>query len=92
MNVELITHDDLLNFKRELLKEIEALISEKKNQTKKWLKAVEVRKLLNISPNTLVSLRVNGTLPYTKVGGIIYFDYDDIKRLMHGNMRNKPEE
>lgn len=50
--------------------------------TKKWLKSFEVRKLLNISHNTLANLRVNGTLPFTKIGGVIYYDYDDIQAML----------
>ena len=53
--------------------------------TKKWLKSFEVRKLLNISPNTLTNLRINGTLPYTKIGGVIYYNYDDIQSMLEAN-------
>jgi hypothetical protein len=38
-------------------------------QSKQWLKSVDVRKMLNISPGTLQNLRINGTLRYTKIGG-----------------------
>ena len=34
--------------------------------------------MLRISPGTLQNLRVNGTLAYTKIGGIIYYKYEDI--------------
>jgi hypothetical protein len=27
-------------------------------------------------------MRINGALPYTKMGGLIFYDYDDIKKLM----------
>ena len=48
----------------------------------KWLKSSEVRKLLKISPGTLQTLRANGTLKYSKVGGIIYYDQDHVQELL----------
>jgi len=48
------------------------------------LKSYEVRKLLGISPGTLQNLRLNETLPYTKIGGLMYYRYEDIRKLMDG--------
>jgi predicted site-specific integrase-resolvase len=59
---------------------------------KKWLKSYEVRELLNISPGTLQNLRINGTLPYTKIGGVMFYDYEDIKKILTENqVRNRFE-
>ncbi|MEX0314041.1 MAG: helix-turn-helix domain-containing protein, partial [Allomuricauda sp.] len=52
---------------------------------KKWLKSPEVRELLGISPGTLQNLRINGTLPYTKVGGVLYYDYQEIMQVLEKN-------
>ena len=41
--------------------------------------------LLQVSPGTLQNLRINGTLPYTKVGGIIYYDAAEIQNVMDAN-------
>ena len=41
--------------------------------------------LLQVSPGTLQNLRINGTLPYTKVGGIIYYDAEEIQDVMNSN-------
>jgi len=80
---QLITVNDLQAFKSELLQDIKKLIKEQAGEPpKKWLKSNEVRKILNISPNTLTSLRVNGTLPFSKVGGVIYYDHDDIQKML----------
>jgi hypothetical protein len=40
---------------------------------------------LQISPGTLQNLRINGTLPYTKIGGIIYYDAAEIQKVMEEN-------
>ena len=52
---------------------------------KKWLKSPEVRELLGISPGTLQNLRMNGTLPFTKVGGVVYYQSDDILKMLEAN-------
>ena len=83
MPTSIITTEDLQEFKKELLQEIQSMLTEHKGQSsKKWLKSNEVLKLLKISPGTLQNLKFNGTLHYTKLGGIIYFDSDEIQKLM----------
>jgi hypothetical protein len=75
MPTEIVTTDDLHEFKTELIKEFKKLLAIHHGQpSKKWLKSYEVRKLLGISPGTLQNLRVNGTLPFTKIGGVIFYD------------------
>ncbi len=79
---QLVTIDDLEQFKTELLASLEALLKSKGTPpNKKWLKSHEVRKLLGISMGKLLSLRLNGTLPYTKIGSVIYYDYEDIGKM-----------
>lgn len=86
MATEIITVEDLQIFKSELISDIKALLKEQTGQPiKKWLKSYEVRKLLNISPGTLQNLRINGTLPYTKIGGVMYYDYADIQNMLQAN-------
>ena len=86
MPATLITTDDLREFKRELLKEIKTIIKNQGTQKlKKYLKSSEVMELLQVSPGTLQNLRINGTLPFTKVGGIIYYDAQDIQKVMEDN-------
>lgn len=86
MSAQIITTEDLKEFKMELLEEIRAIVSEQKTATsKKWLKSVEVRKLLSISPGTLQTLRINGTLPYTRIGGTNYYNLTDIEKLLSKN-------
>ena len=87
MNVELITREDLKQFKNEMLTEMKHLLKPGRGQSKQWLKSYEVRKLLNISPGTLQNLRVNGTLRYTKIGGLLYYKFEDITKLLEGNSK-----
>ncbi len=90
MAAEIITTDDLITFKIELIEEFKKLLEEHSgNPAKKWLKSPDVRELLNISPGTLQNLRVNGTLPFTKIGGVIYYDYDDIQKMLLENKQQR---
>jgi hypothetical protein len=91
MSAEIITSDDLRVFKIELLEDIKRLLKEANGQpSKKWLKSYEVRKVLNLSPGTLQNLRINGTLPYTKIGGVIYYDYADIQEMLQSRKYKQP--
>ena len=86
MAATIITTEDLWEFKMELLDNIKKLLSNKSDQlTKKWIKSPEVRELLDISPGTLQTLRINGTLPYTKMGGTLYYDYQEIIQVLQKN-------
>lgn len=89
MAATIITLEDLQNFKQELLTEIQKLLSQRQTTpARKWLKSNEVRRLLLVSPGTLQNLRVNGTLPFTKIGGVIFYDYDDIQKMIEEHKRN----
>ncbi len=86
MPTNIITTDDLRDFKMELLDDIKNLLSQQSSGTiKKYLKSSEVMDLLQVSPGTLQNLRINGTLPYTKIGGIIFYDAEDIQHVMDKN-------
>ena len=88
---QLLTIADLDAFRNELLQEIRRLFKEITNKpTKQYLKSHEVRKLLGISPGTLQTLRNNGTIPFTKIGGVIYYNTFDLELVMKpGNNFNK---
>ena len=86
MPTEIVTTDDLKKFKVEILDEFRKILKEHHGQpAKKWLKSYEVRELLGISPGTLQNMRVNGTLPYTKIGGVMFYDFEDIKKMLEKN-------
>src|ERR1700712_986673 len=80
---QLITVDDLLQFKKQLLEELlTALKSQINVVQKKWLKSHEVRRLLKISSGTLQTLKSSGIIPYTKIGGVHFYDYQDIEKVL----------
>ncbi len=86
MPSEIITTDDLREFKTELFSELKQLFNQHQGQpSKKWLKSYEVRKMLGISPGTLQNMRINGTIPFTKMGGILFYDSEDIRKILESN-------
>ena len=87
MSVNILTREDLAVFKEEFLSELKILFNQKYSSPKKWLKTDEVRKLLQVSAGTLQSLRISGTLTYTKLGGILYYDYEHIEKMMQENLK-----
>tara|TARA_R110002033_G_scaffold129890_1_gene170541 strand:+ start:18 stop:323 length:306 start_codon:yes stop_codon:yes gene_type:complete len=88
MAIEVITREDLDEFRSLLLNDLKEILQSTPEQSKQWLKSNEVRKLLNISPGTLQNLRINGTLTYTKIGGIIYYAYSDLIKVLEENKVN----
>ncbi|EGV43644.1 helix-turn-helix domain-containing protein [Bizionia argentinensis JUB59] len=88
MAATIITTEDLYDFKLELFNELKKLLNEntkKSNKIKKYLKSGEVMELLQISPGTIQNLRMNGTIPYTKIGGIILYEYEEIIQILNNN-------
>ena len=85
MSVEVVTKEDLQAFRLQLISDIKELFLPKHSTTKDWLRSSEVRKLLNISPGTLQNFRVNGKLKPSKIGGIHFYRYSDIEKLLDEN-------
>lgn len=83
---QLVTIEDLEQFKGELTETIKSLLKGSGNSpSKAWLKSHEVRKLLGVSAGKLLSLRANGTLPFKRLGGVIYYKTIDIHNLFDGD-------
>jgi hypothetical protein len=90
MAVELITKEDLQKFKHELFTELKQQLQGHNPDQKEWLKSYEVRQMLGISRGTLQNLRTNGTLNATRIGGLMFYSYQDIAKLMEGqNKRSR---
>lgn len=92
MNVNIVTKEDLLEFKKELVAELTAIVSARPPMPVKWLKSYQVIEMLNISRGTLQNLRINGTIEFTKIQGLTFYNYDDIVKMMEKDKKNvKPQ-
>ena len=94
MAIEVITKEDLHEFRHQLLHDLKNILDEKPAKQKQWLKSSEVRRLLKISPGKLQNLRINGSLSYTQLDGLILYDYDDIIHMIEQNKidNSKPKQ
>ena len=69
-----------------MLEDLKTLIQPANNPSQKeWLKSSDVRKMLGISHGTLQNLRIKRVLPYQKLGGIMFYRYEDITRMLNGD-------
>jgi hypothetical protein len=87
MTVELITKDDLEQFRQSMLQDLQLLLSKRTEEPQKYLKSYQVKNMLKISGGTLHTLRANGTIKFTRIGHIIYYNYEDIIQLMEGSSK-----
>lgn len=55
------------------------------NLKESWVDGNEVAKALNVSSRTLQTFRDNGTLPYSRVKGKVYYKVADIEALLESN-------
>ena len=87
--VTLVTPDDLEDFRIKLLEDIKQLLAEKyQKPMRRWIKSHEAMRMLTVAPITLQRLRNEGTLPFTRIGRTIYFDFNDIEAILLRNKRN----
>ncbi|MGO2101947.1 MAG: helix-turn-helix domain-containing protein [Psychroflexus halocasei] len=84
-NVQKIAKAVLEELKDDFLSEIKSEISKQEIYKKRWLRNSELQRILGISSSNLQNLRANGTLPFQKLGGTIYYDMEDIKKVFDQN-------
>lgn len=89
MAIEVVTKEDLQAFRLQLLSDFRQMFatSEAKPQ-KQWLKNGDVRKLLNVSSNTVQRLRISGKLKSSKIGGVHYYRLEDVETLLDSGLEN----
>lgn len=86
MAANIITTEDLEQFRNELLQEIKQLLVQSgRVGIDHWIKSSRVMDKLEISPGTLQNFRINGTIPFTKLGGIIFYDEEKINEILKNN-------
>lgn len=89
MNINLVTLDDFKAFRAELLAELKALLIRTPSPDHgQWLRSNEACRLLRVCPGTLRNMRRNGALPCKKIGRVVYYRYDDIRRMISGRSKN----
>jgi hypothetical protein len=83
MATNLITREDLHEFRRELLEELKKMLEEQQVLTpKRWFKTYELKRVLPLCNLKLQALRDSGKLPYSRFGKVLIYDYRDIEKLI----------
>jgi hypothetical protein len=92
---QLMTIGDLIDFKNEFLAEMKKIVGVQPAPppVKRWLKSAEIKQLLKISTGTLHNLRVNGIIPFTKIQGVVFYDFYDFEKILEaGKSFNRAKE
>lgn len=91
MKLDLITKEDLEQFKTEIFAEMKRTLKQigAPNENNDWLRTADVRKLLRISAGTLQTLRINGTIRYSVVGKMFFYKREDINNMIEQNRLDK---
>ena len=78
----IVTVQDLQELKAEIISEI-TLITAKVTTQKEWLKSSEVMEMLSISSGTLQNLRINRDIPFSKMGGTLYYERAEVVKALN---------
>lgn len=92
-NLVLIDQDNLENLVRDV-QEVKALLKKERLQKDlpELLRTSEVKRILKLSDSSLATLRQNGTLPFIKIAGSVYYKKEDISHLMDNNYSGRHEK
>jgi hypothetical protein len=86
MGIEIVTKEDLQVFRIQLIEDFKLLLQQQNsklfNEPIEGYKTSDVRKILGCSVNKLVSLRISKAIRTKKIGGTIYYNKEDVKRLL----------
>ena len=82
---DLATKSDLQQMKCDIISEVKELLQQGQANHKPWLRSAETMELLSVSYSQLKNLRVKGILPASKLGGIWYYCYADVIKVLEEN-------
>lgn len=88
--MELITKEDLISFKQDLIVELKDIISKNKPlEESQYLSTMEAKKFLRCSTNSLVKIRHEFGLSRIQILGKFYYLRSEIQALMEKNIEKK---
>ena len=93
MAVNIVTTDDLKKFKEDLFIELRQILGKQSKQDttkqREWLRTKEVCRMIGVSLSKLQYMRDNGEIKYTRIGGTIFYNLDEINKLLSSGYENK---
>ena len=88
MSVEILTKEDLLDFKRDLIDQVKEIINPNAGQQEEWLSKQEAKQLLGIKGDTkLQELRDNLSIKFSQHGRIIKYSRSSILEFLESNIQ-----
>ncbi len=85
----LATVGDLMELRLLIAEDLSKFLQSQHQQSKKrWVKSHEIRRILRISPGTLQTLKKKGVIAFTKLGGVHYFDLEQVTKLLENGTLN----
>ena len=93
MAQQIVTIEDLYQFRLQLLEDLKVLIQPANNSVPKGMvkkaptsvQRTPMGEDAGLSYGTLQNLRIKRVLPYLKLGGIMFYRYEDIGRMLDGD-------
>lgn len=81
--MDLITRDDLEEFRIKLLSDLKNIVESTINTdyAQEWLKNGDLKKMLRVSDGTLQNLRISGKLKPVKIEGTYYYNRAEVLEL-----------
>lgn len=93
MAVNILTTDDLKQFKEDLFQELRQVFGKQTKQDvtkqREWLRTKEVCRMIGVSLSKLQYMRDNGEIKFTRIGGTIFYNTDEINKLLSSGYENK---
>jgi excisionase family DNA binding protein len=94
MAVNILTTDDLKQFKEDLFVELRQLLARQQKKDppghqREWLRTKEVCKMIGVSLSKLQYMRDNDEIKFTRIGGTIFYNTDEINKLLSSGYVNK---
>lgn len=93
MAVNILTTDDLKQFKEDLFQELRQVFGKQTKQDatkqREWLRTKEVCRMIGVSLSKLQYMRDNGEIKFTRIGGTIFYNADEINKLLSSGYENK---
>ena len=84
---ELLTKRDLFEFEQRLLAKLAN--TQESKRSRRYGRTKDIQKMFGISASTIQNLRNQGKISFTKMGGTIIYDLDDIEAtLLHPTHQN----
>lgn len=81
--LQVLTYEDFKQFEARLLKEIEEIKKALPSiSPKKWLRSSDIKELLEISHGKLQTMRNNKEIPFTVIGGTIFYSLEDLNKML----------